>query len=147
MQLRNFEKQDALILSEKIYRNLQIEQIEDMICSWNTKQYDGKYFDMLAIVDDGVIVGMLSLYRLKDKTLHIGPVVFPEYRKKGFAKAAMTMAFDIAKELGCYTISQQIRLDNVASIALHTSLGFEKVGEPFVNSKGNEVCIYEKSLL
>lgn len=146
MQLRNFEKQDALILSEKIYDSLTIEQIENMICLWNTKQYDGKYFDMLAIEDSGEIVGMLSLYLLKDKTMHIGPVIFPEFRRKGFAKAAMTMAFDIAKNMECDTISQQIRLDNVASIALHTSLGFETVGTPFFNAKGNEVCIYKKVL-
>lgn len=146
MQLRNFEKQDALILSEKIYGSLTIEQIEDMICLWNTKQYDGKYFDMLAIEDSGKIVGKLSLYMLKDKTMHIGPVIFPEFRRKGFAKAAMTMAFDIAKNLECDTISQQIRLDNVASIALHTSLGFEMVGTPFFNAKGNEVCICKKVL-
>ena len=37
MQLRNFEKQDALILSEKIYGSLTIEQIENMICLWNTR--------------------------------------------------------------------------------------------------------------
>ena len=144
MQLRNFEKQDASILSDKMYGNLSNEQIEDMIRQWNTKQYDGKYFEMFAVVDNGVIVGMLSLYQIKEKTLHIGPVIFPEFRKNGFAKAAMTRAFDMAKKTGCRTISQQIRLDNVASIALHRSLGFELVGTPFVNAKGNEVCIYEK---
>lgn len=147
MQLRNFKKQDASILADKMYGNLSIGQIEDMICAWDTKQYYGKYFDMLAVVDNDVIVGMLSLYQIKEKTLHIGSVIFPEFRKKGFAKAAMTMAFDIAKELDCCTISQQIRLDNAASIALHRSLGFEIVGTPFVNAKGNEVCIYEKHLV
>lgn len=144
MQLRNFEKQDASILADKMYGNLSVEQIEDMIRRWNTKQYDGKYFDMFAVVTSDVIVGMLSLYKIKEKTLHIGPVIFPEFRKKGFAKAAMTLAFDVAKKMGFCTISQQIRTDNVASVALHRSLGFEIVGTPFVNAKGNEVCIYEK---
>ena len=42
MQLRNFEKQDASILADKMYGNLSVEQIEDMIRRWSTKQYDGK---------------------------------------------------------------------------------------------------------
>ncbi len=146
MQLRNFEKQDALVLSEKLYPNLSVEQIENMICLWNTKQYDGKYFEMFAVVVDDTIVGRVSLYECKEKTIHIGPEIFPEFRKKGFAKKAMLMACEIAKKRGCYTISQQIRLDNQASIALHTSLGFTMVGAPFVNPKGNKVCTYEKSL-
>lgn len=146
VQLRNFEKKDALVLSERIYQELTTAQIEDMICLWNTKQHDGKYFEMFAIVASGKVVGRLSLYSYKDKTISIGPEIFPEYRGKCFAKAAMIKAIGIAKENGYSMISQQIRVDNEASIALHTSLGFEMVGIPFVNSKGNNVCMYEKSL-
>lgn len=100
MQLRNFEKQDASILADKMYGNLSIGQIEDMICAWNTKQYDGKYFDMLAVVDNDVIVGMLSLYQIKEKTLHIGPVIFPGFRKKGFCKSRNDYGFRYSKRIG-----------------------------------------------
>lgn len=41
---------------------------------------------------------------------------------------------------------QQIRADNVASIALHNSLGFETDGYVYTNKKGNEVLIYIKVL-
>lgn len=146
MELRSFEKQDAVMLSKELYQNLTVEQIEDMICKWSTKQYEGKYFEMFAIVVDGVVVGRVSLYECREKTIHIGPEIFCKFRKKGYAKEAMNMACDIAKERGCHLISQQIRLDNVASIALHNSLGFQMVGTPFANPKGNKVCIYEKSL-
>lgn len=146
MQLRSFEKQDALILSEKLYTNLSIKQIEDMICLWETKQYEGKYFEMFAIVEGDKIVGRVSLYESREKTIHIGPEIFPEFRRKGFAKKAMNMACDIAKEKGYLLVSQRIRVDNVASIALHISLGFKMCGEAFINLKGNKICVYEQSL-
>lgn len=100
MQLRNFEKQDSSILADKMYGNLSVEQIEDMIRQWNTKQYDGKYFDMFAVVTSDVIVGMLSLYKIKEKTLHIGPVIFPEFRKKGFCKSRDEFGFRCGKKNG-----------------------------------------------
>lgn len=83
---------------------------------------------------------------MQRKTIHIGPEIFPEFRRKGFAKKAMIMACDIAKEKGYLLVSQRIRVDNVASIALHTSLGFKMCGEAFINSKGNKICVYEQSL-
>lgn len=67
MQLRSFEKQDALILSEKLYTNLSIKQIEDMICLWETKQYEGKYLEMFAIVEGDKIVRRVSLYECREK--------------------------------------------------------------------------------
>ena len=57
--------------------------------------------------------------------MSIGPEVFGEYRRKGFAKEAMICACEMAKEKGFKIVSQQIRTNNAASIALHLSLGFE----------------------
>ena len=54
---------------------------------------------------------------------------------------------ELSKEKGFKIVSQQIRTDNVASIALHSSLGFETNGLVYTNSKGNEVAVYLKSLV
>jgi len=134
-------------LYESRYSNVSVEQLEDLICQWNEKQVKGRYFEMFAVLWDGRIVGMVSLYQHSSEVISVGPEIFCDYRRRGFAKEAMLQALSIAKEKGFKIVSQQIRTDNVASIALHSSLGFETNGLVYTNSKGNEVAVYLKSLV
>ncbi len=145
--LRNFVKGDALALQKINYSNLSVEQIETLIHEWNLRQVNNKYFEMFAIIFDENIVGMISLYQHSAEVISIGPEVFKPYRQKGFAREAMLYACTIAKEKGYKIISQQIRTNNVASIALHSSLGFETNGLIYTNAKGNQVANYLKSLI
>jgi len=145
--LRNPKKEDASELQEYGFPDLSTEQVEALICDWGKKQFNGKYFEMYAIVSDEKIVGTISLYQHSSEVVSIGPEVFCEYRKKGFAKEAMICACQMAKEKGFKIVSQQIRTNNAASIALHCSLGFETSGHIFTNAKGNQVSIYLKSLI
>ncbi len=145
--LRNFIKEDALNLQKIIYSKLSIEEIEDLICEWNRKQVNNKYFEMFAILFDKKIVGMISLYQHSTEVISIGPEIFEAYRQKGFAKEAMISACDISKRKGYKIVFQQIRINNKASIALHASLGFETSGLIYTNSKGKQVAIYLKSLV
>lgn len=145
--LRNFKKEDAPSLQQHGYSTLSIEEIESLICDWDKKQFNGKYFEMFAIVSDGEMVGTISLNQHSSEVVSIGPEVFPEYRRKGFAKEAMVFALQLAKEKGFKIVSQQIRVNNTASIALHNSLGFETNGLVYTNSKGNQVAIYLKCLI
>ena len=144
--LRRFAIEDAPSLQER-YSSLSREQIERMIYEWNSGQFDGKYFEMLAIISDGCIVGTISLYEHSSKVVSIGPEVFEPYRKNGYGKKAMLQACGIAADREYKIVSQQIRTDNAASIALHVSLGFETNGAVYTNAKGNQVSIYLKSLL
>ncbi|MBQ9796644.1 MAG: GNAT family N-acetyltransferase [Clostridia bacterium] len=145
--MRNLKKEDASELQEYVYSDLTTEQVEALICDWDKKQFNGRYFAMYAIVSDERIVGTISLYQHSSEVVSIGPEVFCEYRRKGFAKEAMMCAFQIAKEKGFKIVSQQIRTNNAASIALHCSLGFETSDLVFTNAKGNQVSIYLKCLI
>ena len=145
--LRNFTKADALALQRIRHSNLSIEQIEALVGEWNQKQVNGKYFEMFAILSDENIVGAISLYQHSAEVISIGPEVFLPYRQKGLAKEAMICACTIAKEKGYKIVFQQIRTNNVASIALHSSLEFETNGLTYTNTKGNQVAIYLKSLI
>ncbi len=145
--LRNFTKTDALALQKLNHSHLSVEQVETLICEWNQKHVNGKYFEMFAIVFDENIVGMISLYQHSTEVVSIGPEIFTPYRQKGFAREAMLYACTIAKEKGYKIVSQQIRTNNVASIALHSSLGFETSGLTYTNAKGNQVAFYLKSLV
>ena len=145
--LRNLKIEDASELQKYGYSGMSAEQVEALICDWGQKQFDGKYFEMFAIISDEKIVGTVSLYQHSLEVVSIGPEVFDEYRRKGFAKKAMMLACQMAKEKGFKIVSQQIRTDNAASIALHCSLGFETNGIVYTNSKGNKVSIYLKCLI
>ena len=145
--LRNFIKDDALFLQKSSYQNMSVEQIENLIDEWNEKRVNNKYFEMFAILADKNIIGTVSLYQHSTEVVSIGPEIFKSYRKKGFAKEAMINACNIAKQKGYKIVSQQILIDNTASIALHSALGFETNGFVYTNEKGNKVAIYLKSLI
>lgn len=144
--LRNFVDNDAPMFQEKHSKHLSIDEIRDLFRKWNEKEYEGKYFEMFAIERDEKIVGRISLYQHSANVVSCGPEIFEEYLRQGFAKEAMTLAMDMAKSKGYKIVLQQIRVDNVASIALHDSLGFETDEYVYRNKKGNEVLIYIKAL-
>ena len=147
ISLRKFCAEDALVLCEIGSPGCTMQQAEELIAAWQTNEYNHRYFAMFAIVSDGAVVGMISLYEHSSEVISIGPEVFAPYRRRGFAAAAMQMACEIAKERGYTVVSQQIRCDNAASIALHRKLGFVSDGTEFINKKGNVASIYRKNLL
>ena len=144
--LRNFCVEDALDLQRWMFSDLTIEAIRSMISDWNRGTYEGMYFEMLAIVQEKTLVGMISLYQHSADEIGIGPQVFEAHRRQGIATQAMRLAMALAKEKGYRIVSQQIRTNNEASIALHQCLDFEASGDPYRNAKGNEVVDYRKVL-
>lgn len=144
--LRNFRDTDASIFQEKHSRHLSLEEIKELFRKWNLREYEGKYFEMFAIIKDEDIVGRISLYQHSENVISCGPEIFEGCCRQGFAKEAMGLAMEISKNKGYKVVMQQIRTDNGASIALHNSLGFETDGYVYRNKKGNEVLIYVKVL-
>lgn len=145
--LRNFLDSDAEVFQRKSCKNISLEEIKEMLSHWNAKEHEGRYFEMFAIVNDQEIIGQISLYQHSENVISCGPEIYEGYRKQGYAGEAMMLAMDIAKEKGYKIVSQQVRADNVASIALHRRLGFETNGYVYRNRKGKEVLIYLKSLV
>ena len=144
--LRHFTNDDAEVFQQKQRINISLDEIKAMFAKWEEKEYGGKYFEMFAVIKDEEIVGTISLYQHSKSVVSCGPEVFEDYRKQGIGKEAMLLAMDIAKNMGFKLISQQIRRNNLASIALHDKLGFETDEYIYTNKKGNEVLIYVKLL-
>lgn len=144
--LRNFTADDAEVFQQKQNANMSLDEIKSMFAKWEEKQMAGKYFEMFAVIKDGEIVGAISLYQHSMSVISCGPEIFKSYRKQGIGKDAMLLAMDIAKGKGYKVMSQQIRLNNAASIALHKKLGFETDDYIYTNKNGNEVLIYIKLL-
>lgn len=146
IKLRNFETDDFTELRQEKYNGMSEREIKDTICKWNTKVFNGKYFEMFAISYNECVVGTLSLFQHSDSVISIGPEIFPKYRAKGYAKRAVALALEICKSKGYKIAYQQIMCDNAPSIALHKSLGFETDYYRYKNEKGADVYIFLKSL-
>lgn len=145
--LRNFDKNDIYILQNLKYGDISHNKIEKMINDWNTKENDGKYFEMFAVVSNYAIVGSVSLYHHSESVVSCGAEIFKDFRRKNFAYFAVSEMFKIAKEKGYIMATGQVRTDNTASLALCRKLGFESDYYEYINKKGNKVYIFMKSLL
>lgn len=146
VSLRHFRDSDAAVLRESGNIDMPEEQLLIMIRDWNKLVFHGKYYEMFAVLHDDQIVGMISLYQLSASVISVGPEIFPAFRNRGFGKEAMAIALNTAKCKGYKIISQQVRRDNYASIALHKSLGFETDDYGYINKNGKEVLIFLKAL-
>lgn len=145
MYLRTFDLDDSLYLQKYRYNNLSKENIEKMICDWNTKLYEDKYFEMFASVEEN-IVGMVSLYAHSKETVSIGIETFREYRNCGYGMKAVELALLEAKNKGYKIATAQVKCDNLPSIAICNKVGFEN-NHSYVNKKGNKVYFFIKSLV
>ncbi|MBQ8275309.1 MAG: GNAT family N-acetyltransferase [Clostridia bacterium] len=144
--LRNFTDNDAIELQQKCCVNMSLDEIKARLAKWQEKKFEGKYFEMFAVIKGKEIVGMISLYQHSETVISCGPETFECFRKQGIAGEAMLLAMEIAKSKGYKLVSQQIRVNNTASIALHKKLGFETDEYIYQNQKGNHVQIFTKLL-
>lgn len=145
VSLRNFTYDDIDVLQHHGYGNLSGTEMQNLIDTWNKKEYNDKYFEMFAVVDEEV-VGFVSIYQLSESVVSCGPEIFPENRQSGYGVKAVSEALKTAKDRGYNIAMAQIRTDNAPSIALHKKLGFETDGSEYINKKGNCVGIYLKYL-
>lgn len=146
VKLRHFEIIDAQELQRIKWINMSVENIKNMICEWNTVNYNGKYFEMFGIFEEETLVGIISVYEHSKSIVSIGPEIFESYRNRGYAKQAMVYAMELVRGNNYSIVKQQIRTDNEASIRLHQSLDYETDGYVYKNRKSNDVLIYLKSL-
>lgn len=144
--LRNFAGSDIPTLQKHRYQDLKAREIQEMIDQWNQKEHEGKYFEMFAVTDGQTLVGSISLYQHTKSVVSLGSEIFMEYRRRGYASAAIRQAFQIAKNKGYRIVLDQVRTNNTASIALHEKLGFEADGYEYKNQKGSSVYLFLKLL-
>jgi RimJ/RimL family protein N-acetyltransferase len=76
--------------------------------------------------------------------VEVGYAIDPAYRRRGYARAALTLLLDRAtREPAVMTVRASVRPDNVASRALVDSAGFVPVGEQWDDEDGVEI-VYER---
>ena len=144
--LRHFTENDAELLQANQLYNKSKEEILSLINEWKTNSYNGKYFEMFAVVNDTTVIGSISLYEHSPSVASIGVEIFADQRRHGYAADAMRLLLTYAREKGYQIIQQQVRTDNLSSIRLHEKLGFETDGYVYVNQKGHGIILYLKAL-
>ncbi len=145
ISLRHFEIKDIPILKKHYFKDKTENEISSIVNDMQKLEHDGKYFEMFAVCNDNVPVGMISLYQHSGYIISIGPIIYHGFRCNGYAYEGMKIAIQIAKDKGYKIASAQIKKDNTASINLHKKLGYY-LDDEYFNKKGNEVYIYLKLL-
>ena len=145
LTLRRFEAMDTELVASRF--NLNLDGAKNLINEWNTQIFDGKHFEMFAIISNETVVGMISMYEHSKSVISIGPEIFEEYRRQGFAKSAMEKVISIAQRKQYAIVLQHVRINNEASIKLHESLNFEKDNSIYKNKRGNDIYLYLKCIL
>ncbi|MBR3059159.1 MAG: GNAT family N-acetyltransferase [Oscillospiraceae bacterium] len=146
VSIRLFADNDVDTLQTNLYPDRSAEEIRDMVREWNSGSYQGKRFEMFAVLRGEEIVGTVSLYALSKSVASIGAEVFEPYRRSGYAYEANLLLLDHAKELGYRVILNQVRTDNAASIRLNEKLGFETDRYVYRNKKEHPVFLFIKAL-
>ena len=145
LTLRKFEAMDTELVASRF--NLNPDGAKDLINEWNMQTFNGKHFEMFAIINNDTVVGMISMYEHSKSVISIGPEIFEEYRRQGFAKSAMEKVISIAQRKQYAIVLQHVRINNEASIKLHESLNFEKDNSIYKNKRGNDIYLYLKCIL
>ena len=133
--LRPYTQDDWPILALHQYPGMSENELKNLIADFNAGVYNGCKMQMLAVEVDGTLVGYVSLFEQGDGSASEGVEIYPPYRRRGLAYAALQQLF---AQTTYHTITAQIRKDNNASLALHRKLGFQIVAE-FVNKRGHPV--------
>ena len=146
LHLRYFRYSDYEVLQKKFLPGSSEEDVIKTLDFWNMHRYNDMPFEKYAICENTIIIGTLSLFLHDDlQTVSIEPEILPEFRRKGYAKAAMQIVFRVLRSHEFWHVTAQIRKDDIAGIRLHESLGYSLCSEA-VNDEGNEVFIYKMDL-
>ena len=81
---------------------------------------DLRFFILL----DGQHAGGITVHSVNPPQFSYGIAIAKDMRRKGIAKAALSLLFNEMKQRGFSHAVVQIAPDNAASIALHRALGF-----------------------
>ncbi len=145
MILRPFSLNDVPVLARYQFPAFSEEEIQCILGQWNTKSHQNRYFEMLAVEENGLVVGNVSLFEYAPGFVSEGVEIYPPYRQQGYGFAAVTALLFRAAALGYQVVLARIRQDNRPSLALHQKLGFQITKED-VTSRGQPVYELSKSM-
>ena len=146
VSIRRFLDSDIDTVRADLYPYLSMEEIRLMVQAWNSGSYQGKRFEMFAVLNGKEIVGTISLYEHSKSVASIGAEILELHKRKGYAYEANLLLLEYAKQIGYKVIQNQVRTDNAASIRLNEKLGFESDKYVYKNKRDQAVYLFLKAL-
>ncbi len=144
--LQEIELENIKALQDNLYKNKTLDELKDIISIWRTKRFNGKYFEMLGVFREGVLMGIISLAERTKSSVSLGIEIFEKFRRLGYGCSALTLGFERARQRGYSLTVNQVRTDNKASMALCEKCRLETDFYEYLNKKGNKVYLYVKQL-
>ena len=77
---------------------------------------------------DKKLIGYIGIKAVIDEGYITNIAVFPEFRRRGVAKALLNKVFEFAKEKGLSFVSLEVRPSNTEAISLYEKTGFREEG-------------------
>jgi L-amino acid N-acyltransferase YncA len=109
----------------------------------------------LVLDDNGRIAGYVYASPHRERAAYrwsvdVAAYVSPDYRRRGVGKALYAALFHVLADQGYFKAYAGVALPNPASVALHESVGFERIGEyhgvGYKLGKWHDVRWYERPL-
>ena len=123
--------------------------LRDTIQEMNTNLYNGNYYEIFGVLNNGVLIGTFSFYQresdMLENAVYFGIEVSEENRMQGFGTRIVLMAFELANDKGYEKIFSRARVDNIASVNLHRKCGFIII-EKNQSNAGHEAYDYVYTL-
>lgn len=96
-----------------------------------TLRHIGKSADDLRffILCSGRHAGGITVHSVCGTRFSYGIAVVPAMRRRGIARAALTLLFERMRRCGFTEVTVQVAPENAASLALHTGLGFTRAAQ------------------
>ncbi len=77
---------------------------------------------------DKKLIGYIGIKAVIDEGYITNIAVFPEFRRRGVAKALLNKVFEFAKEKGLSFVSLEVRPSNTEAVSLYEKTGFKEEG-------------------
>ena len=77
---------------------------------------------------DKKLIGYIGIKAFIDEGYITNIAVFPEFRRRGVAKALLNKVFEFAKEKGLSFVSLEVRPSNTEAVSLYEKTGFREEG-------------------
>lgn len=125
------------------YKDTSPESLQPRIARWAESTRSGNEHMFFAICLNGEMIGFTSMNVVASAEYEIGYGYINKFHGKGYAKEALTAVVEYMKEIGATKIHAGTAINNIPSVALLKSLGFELTDTEqvsfFKDNAGNDI--------
>jgi len=100
--------------------------------NWTVESYESEINNILATYvvaeENDVIIGFGGFWTVIDEAQITNIGVLANYRRRGVAQKILNEMMQLAVVKSCFSMTLEVKVDNIAAIGLYEANGFEKAG-------------------